>query len=66
VKKVAPILGAFALGLVLMVGFEHVITRILGLLCLFAFIVMGVFAIADPDALSQVEDPEQRTGAHEG
>jgi hypothetical protein len=46
-------LGCFAVGLVLMVGFEHAITRVLGLLALFAFIVIGVFLIADPEFLER-------------
>ena len=43
--KLALMLGSFAVGLVLMVGFEHVLTRVLGLLALFTFIVMGVFLV---------------------
>jgi hypothetical protein len=49
-------LGSFAAGLVLMVGFEAVITRILGVVLLFTFIVTGVFLIADPKFLGQDED----------
>lgn len=45
------LLAAFLVGVVLMVSFEHVVTRVLGLLCLFGFIVGGVFLIADPDEL---------------
>jgi hypothetical protein len=63
--KLALMLGSFALGLVLMVGFEHVVTRVLGLLALFTFIVMGVFLIADPVWLGKEEDgmpDEPRTG----
>ena len=48
--KLAVMLGSFAAGLVLMVAFEHVVTRVLGLIALFAFLVMGVFLIADPVA----------------
>ena len=44
-------------GLVLMLGFESAITRVLGLLALFAFIVIGVFLIADPAFLA-AEDEE--------
>jgi hypothetical protein len=54
--KLAFMLGCFAVGLVLMVGFEHVVTRVLGLLALFAFIVTGVFLIADPAALAREDD----------
>ena len=45
------ILAAALAGVVLMVAFESTITRVLGLLCLFGFIVGGVFLIADPDEL---------------
>ena len=54
--KLALMLGSFAVGLVLMVGFEHVVTRVLGLLALFCFIVTGVFLIADPVALGKEEE----------
>ena len=55
-KPVALMLASFAAGLVLMVGFEHVVTRVLGLLALFAFIVTGVFLIADPEFLARDDD----------
>jgi len=48
--------GCLAVGLVLMIGFEAAITRVLGVLALFAFIVIGVFLIADPELL----DPDDR------
>ena len=54
--KLALMLGSFAAGLVLMVGFEHVVTRILGVLALFCFLVTGVFLIADPVALGREEE----------
>ena len=54
--KLALMLGSFAAGLVLMVGFEHVVTRILGVLALFCFLVTGVFLIADPVLLGKEED----------
>ena len=54
--KLALMLGSFAVGLVLMVGFEHVVTRVLGLLALFCFIVTGVFLIADPVTLGKEEE----------
>jgi hypothetical protein len=59
-------LGAFALGLVLMVAFEHPVTRILGLLALFTFIVTGVFQIADPNSLGKEEDRSDDSGRAEG
>ena len=47
------ILAAALVGVVLMVAFESPLTRVLGLLCLFGFIVGGVFLIADPDLLGR-------------
>jgi hypothetical protein len=57
------IVAAFVVGMVLMVGFESVVTRVLGLLCLFGFIVGGVFLIADPDLLGKEEEgmPDDRS-----
>jgi hypothetical protein len=49
--KLALLFGSLAAGLVLMLGFEGVITRVLGVLALFTFIVTGVFLIADPSFL---------------
>ena len=49
--------GCLALGLVTMLGFEHALTRVIGVLSLFAFIVLGVFLIADPAFLA-AEDEE--------
>jgi hypothetical protein len=51
------ILAAAAVGFVLMFFFESPLTRALGLLCLFGFIVGGVFLIADPVALGKEEEP---------
>jgi hypothetical protein len=45
----ALMFGCLAAGLVLMIGFEAAITRVLGVVALFAFIVLGVFLIADPE-----------------
>ena len=45
------ILAAAAVGFVLMFFFESPLTRVLGLACLFGFIVGGVFLIADPEHL---------------
>ena len=39
-----------------MLAFEALVTRILGVTALFAFIVSGVFLIADPDFLGPDED----------
>ena len=56
-RWLAVMLGCLAAGVVLMVGFESAITRVVGLLALFAFIVIGVFLIADPAFLA-AEDEE--------
>ena len=52
-RLLAGAMAALVLGIVLMVPFEAVATRILGVASLFAFIVLGVFAIASPPWLSQ-------------
>lgn len=65
-KGVGLMLGAFAVGLVLMVAFEHPLTRILGLLCLFTFIVTGVFLIADPESLGKEQDLSDDNRRSEG
>jgi hypothetical protein len=49
-------LASLAIGLVLMLVFEATLTRILGVSALFAFIVSGVFLIADPAFLGPDED----------
>ena len=49
-------LASLAVGLVLMVVFEEPLTRIAGVLALFAFIVSGVFLIADPAFLAADDD----------
>jgi hypothetical protein len=55
-RGVAAMLACLGAGLVLMIGFEATITRILGVLLLFAFIVTGVFVIADPEFLGRDDD----------
>jgi hypothetical protein len=55
-------LGCLVAGLVLMLAFESAITRLLGVAALFAFIVIGVFLIADPAFLAE-EDDEGRVGS---
>jgi hypothetical protein len=48
--------GCLVVGLALMLGFESAITRLLGVLALFAFIVIGVFLIADPAFLAEEDE----------
>ena len=64
--KLALLLATFAAAVVLMVAFEHVVTRVFGVLGLFAFIVGGVFLIADPAFLSQGEDGDAADEAPRG
>jgi hypothetical protein len=49
-------LGCLIVGLALMLAFESAVTRLLGVLALFAFIVIGVFLIADPVFLAEEEE----------
>ncbi len=49
-------LASLAIGLGLMLPFEALVTRIVGVTALFAFIVSGVFLIADPAFLGPDED----------
>jgi hypothetical protein len=55
-RKALLLVGAFVLGVGLMVPFDATITRILGMAFLLVFIVGGVFAIADPRFLSADEE----------
>ena len=49
-------LACFVVGIGLMIPFEALVTRIIGVTALFAFIVSGVFLIADPAFLGPDED----------
>jgi hypothetical protein len=42
----------FLAGVVLMILFDAPVTRVLGVACLFGFVVAGLFLIADPVLLS--------------
>ena len=53
-------LAAGALGFALLLAFDVWFARLLGVLCLFAFIVTGVFAIASPALLDADEDEVSR------
>jgi hypothetical protein len=44
-------------GIVLMVFFDRPLTRVLGLACLAAFVVGGVFVIANPQFLVRDKPP---------
>jgi hypothetical protein len=49
-------LSAGALAVLVMVPFEHTVTRIIGVILMLSFVVLGVFAIATPEYLDV--DPE--------
>jgi hypothetical protein len=51
----ALMLSSLVAGVGLMLGFEAPLMRVLGVLALFAFIVSGVFLIADPASLQRDE-----------
>jgi putative effector of murein hydrolase LrgA (UPF0299 family) len=55
-RGVVVLLACLVVGVGLNVGFQHAITRIVGMLLLFAFIVLGVFLIADPKFLGREDD----------
>jgi hypothetical protein len=46
--RAVPALALLAVGAVTMLVFESTVTRIIGVLALFGFVIAGVFAIADP------------------
>lgn len=55
-RKALAVAAAFVLGVGLMVPFEYTVTRVLGVGFLLAFIVGGVFVIAEPGFLSAEDD----------
>jgi hypothetical protein len=54
----ALLLTSLLAGLVLMVGFDATVTRILGVACLLAFVAGGVFLIAQPSFLAADDDAD--------
>ncbi len=56
-------LAAFVVGMALMLAFDAAITRVLGLTALTAFMVSGVFLVADPGMLEPDDDEPQGAGA---
>jgi energy-converting hydrogenase Eha subunit C len=60
VTRRSPLLGVcvtcFVLGALVMFLFEAPVTRIVGVALLFAFIVSGVFLVADPEWLGRDEE----------
>ena len=51
-----PMFACLLLGLPLMLLFENPFTRVAGVLLCLAFIVIGVFVIANPDDLAREQD----------
>ncbi len=49
-------IGAFVIGVALMIPFEGTVVRIIAVACLVAYIVLGVFAIATPTRLGEEPD----------
>jgi hypothetical protein len=56
VKRLGFMFACLGTGLLLMLLFEAWFTRLLGVAALFAFIVSGVFVIADPAFLAADDD----------
>ena len=48
--------GLLLLGIALMIPFQAAITLVLGIACLIAFVVTGVFLVATPEYLRQTDD----------
>jgi hypothetical protein len=64
-----PALAFLTVGALSMLLFEAPVTRVIGVLALAAFVVAGVFAIADPRWLASAPDlgqPEESGTAHSG
>jgi hypothetical protein len=53
-RKLFPFL--FVIGVALMIPFEAWYTRLLGMGCLIAFVVVGVFVIASPEFLAHGDE----------
>ena len=58
--------GLFVFGSLVMILFDSWLTRLLGVLCLVAFVVGGVFAIATPALLDDEEAQTDEPGAAQG
>jgi hypothetical protein len=55
-RRLVACLACLVAGVGLMVFSELAITRVLGVLALFSFVVIGVFTIADPEFLARDDD----------
>jgi hypothetical protein len=61
-RRAVPALALLAVGALLMLLFESPVTRVIGVLALFGFVVAGAFAIADPRWLASAPDLESSEG----
>jgi hypothetical protein len=55
-RRLVACLVCLVAGVGLMVFSELAITRVLGVLALFSFVVIGVFTIADPEFLARDDE----------
>jgi hypothetical protein len=55
-------IALLVVGLALMLPFEETVTLALGVACLLGFVGLGVFLIADPSALLEPDDADERRG----
>ncbi len=57
-RLLAATIAALVIGAVLNLFFDLVVTRVIGVLALLAFIVMGAFLILSPEYLGRGDDQE--------
>jgi pyridoxal biosynthesis lyase PdxS len=55
VRRMLPVLF-LAIGVGLMIPFDAALTRVLGMVCLVAFVATGVFGVANPAFLAGDDD----------
>jgi hypothetical protein len=53
----------FILTLALMLPFEYTITRLLGVICMVGFVVVGAFWIASPEHIEQTDEDDAQPPA---
>lgn len=58
-RLIAGSLASFVLGAGLLFLFEKAVTLVVGITLLFAFIVLGIFAIASPEYLARGTDQSE-------
>lgn len=65
-RRTAVVFALLAVAVVTMLGFEATITRVVGVLALFGFVVAGAFAIADHDFLDPAGEAAHEDAAATG